>query len=87
MQFQPLLGDSDAPNVAESAVPVWKLSGVKFVECRLKRLTQGVELDFIRAGQTLRRERWSDVHAALKRAWDIRRALLSLGWTDTQTLA
>ncbi|MPY88347.1 MAG: hypothetical protein GEU99_10515 [Luteitalea sp.] len=87
MRFQPLSGDLDGPNVAKSAILVWKLSRVRLVECQLKRITQGVELDVIRAGKTLGREHWSDVHAALERAWDIRRELLSLGWTDTQTLA
>jgi hypothetical protein len=82
MQFQPLSGDLGAPNAAEPAILVWKLAGVRLVECRLKRLTQGVELNFIRAGETLGRERWSDVHVALARAWDVRRALMARGWRD-----
>jgi hypothetical protein len=57
MQFQPLLGDLDTPSAVESATLVWKLSRARLVECQLKRLTRGVELDVIRAGETLARER------------------------------
>lgn len=76
---------SPAWSVADSATVVWRLVGQQArVECRIRRGADGIELDVARASRRLSRERFPNVHAALARAWEVRRRLLVLGWIDPE---
>jgi hypothetical protein len=73
--------------VPDNAVIVWQLRGyIEEVDCYFMKQPSGFTLSVERAGERLAEERFESLHETMRRAKEMRKDLLDVGFTPVLTI-